>query len=82
MRAPAVKDNDNHAHCRTSLVMPCRELGGQMSPIWPDYYSECRAVIFVVDVGDNAALPPATVELYEAMQHPEIKVSLGSTMPT
>jgi hypothetical protein len=51
-----------------------RELGGSMCPIWPDYFGECRGVVFVVDVSDNADLAPATVELYELLQHEQLKV--------
>jgi hypothetical protein len=31
-------------------------------------------VLFVVDVSDNASLAPATVELYELLQHVQLKV--------
>ncbi|KAL6756130.1 ADP-ribosylation factor family-domain-containing protein [Haematococcus lacustris] len=58
----------------TGRKLRLRELGGSMSPIWPDYFSACRAVIFVVDLADAANLAPAAVELYELLQHPDLKM--------
>ncbi|KAG1668984.1 hypothetical protein FOA52_000577 [Chlamydomonas sp. UWO 241] len=51
-----------------SLMM--REVGGQMAPLWPTYFEDCRMVLFVVDASDAAAVAPAAVELCEMMSHP------------
>lgn len=53
---------------------PCREVGGQMMPLWPVYYRECSAVAFVIDAADAAALPTAAVELFEALGHEALQV--------
>ncbi|GAX82857.1 hypothetical protein CEUSTIGMA_g10283.t1 [Chlamydomonas eustigma] len=54
-----------------SLIL--REVGGQMSPLWPQYFEDCRMAIFVVDAADAGAITPAVVELFEMLQHPKMK---------
>lgn len=50
-----------------------REVGGQMSPLWPQYYDDCHMVLFVVDVSDASTLATAAVELCDTMQHSKVK---------
>jgi len=55
----------------SSLIL--REVGGQMSPLWPQYYEDCHMAIFVVDAADKGTIAPAVVELFEMLQHPKMK---------
>ncbi|KAM9598012.1 LOW QUALITY PROTEIN: ADP-ribosylation factor-like protein 16 [Trichechus inunguis] len=40
-----------------------RELGGCMSPIWPSYYGNCHALLFVLDASDPTQLSASCVQL-------------------
>eukprot|EP00879_Flechtneria_rotunda_P011623 GHRR01012141.1.p1 GENE.GHRR01012141.1~~GHRR01012141.1.p1 ORF type:complete len:217 (+),score=72.96 GHRR01012141.1:182-832(+) len=55
-----------------STPLMIREVGGQMRPIWHNYYSEAVAVVFVVDAAAPSALAEATMELFELLQHPTL----------
>lgn len=52
-----------------------REVGGQMLPIWPQYFDDCKVVMFVVDMANNADVASAVVELYELLRHDRLQVS-------
>ena len=45
-----------------------------MAPLWPQYYNDCRMILFVIDVSDASCIASAAVELCELMQHPKAKV--------
>jgi hypothetical protein len=45
-----------------------------MLPLWPAYYSEAPALVFVVDAADAGALAAAAVELFEALEHKDLEV--------
>ncbi|NXC42278.1 ARL16 protein, partial [Penelope pileata] len=51
----------------TALALPggatLRELGGCMGPIWPSYYGECRAVVFVIDAANPTQVSSSCVQL-------------------
>ncbi|XP_064323305.1 ADP-ribosylation factor-like protein 16 isoform X2 [Phalacrocorax carbo] len=51
----------------TDLRLPrkvtVRELGGCMGPIWPSYYSECSALLFVVDAANPTQVSSSCVQL-------------------
>ena len=49
-----------------------REVGSPMLPMWPSYYAECRAVVYVMDAAQPMGLAAATVELYELLAHPAL----------
>ncbi|OXB61094.1 hypothetical protein ASZ78_013657 [Callipepla squamata] len=40
-----------------------RELGGCMGPIWPSYYGECSAVLFVIDAANPTQVSSSCVQL-------------------
>ncbi|XP_049716833.1 ADP-ribosylation factor-like protein 16 isoform X1 [Elephas maximus indicus] len=40
-----------------------RELGGCMSPIWPSYYGNCHALLFVLDASDPTQLSVSCSQL-------------------
>jgi len=50
---------------KRSLVL--REMGGSMIPVWPRYFAECDAVIFVIDAAAATALGASSVELFTAL---------------
>lgn len=58
---PTVGTNltDLTLHRRVTL----RELGGCMGPIWPSYYGECSAVLFVIDAANPTQVSSSCVQL-------------------
>ncbi|XP_021270372.1 ADP-ribosylation factor-like protein 16 isoform X1 [Numida meleagris] len=58
---PTVGTNltDLALHRRVTL----RELGGCMGPIWPSYYGECSAVLFVIDAANPTQVSSSCVQL-------------------
>ncbi|XP_055971777.1 ADP-ribosylation factor-like protein 16 [Sorex fumeus] len=40
-----------------------RELGGCMAPIWPSYYGDCRALLFMVDASNPTQLSASCSQL-------------------
>lgn len=57
--------------------LPCREIGGQMSPMWARYYNQCGSICFVVDTSQRATIAEAALEFYELLNHEAIKVRTG-----
>ncbi|NXY00185.1 ARL16 protein, partial [Centropus bengalensis] len=55
----------------TDLRLPrrvtVRELGGCMGPIWPSYYGECSALLFVVDAADPTQVSSSCVQLLSVL---------------
>jgi ADP-ribosylation factor family len=45
-----------------------------MLPLWPQYYNDCRMVLFVIDASDPTIIPEAGVELYELLREPVLQV--------
>ena len=54
------------AHCL------CWDLGGHVNlrSLWCSYYSQCQAIIFVVDGSDRGRFPEARAELYKIFTNP------------
>ena len=69
---------DNASVCKLKIIscilFLSREIGGTMCPLWPQYYEDCKVMVFVVDASDAASIAPATLELYELMLHPKLQV--------
>ncbi|XP_053904075.1 ADP-ribosylation factor-like protein 16 isoform X1 [Malaclemys terrapin pileata] len=40
-----------------------RELGGCMGPIWPSYYGDCSAVLFMIDAANPTQISSSCVQL-------------------
>ncbi len=53
-----------------SGVVTVREVGAPMLPMWPSYYAECRAVVYVIDTSQPMAVSSALVELLDVVSHP------------
>ncbi|NXE39636.1 ARL16 protein, partial [Ptilorrhoa leucosticta] len=55
----------------TDLRLPrkvtVRELGGCMGPIWPSYYSECSALLFVVDASNPTQISSSCIQLLSVL---------------
>ncbi|NXX13118.1 ARL16 protein, partial [Podargus strigoides] len=55
----------------TDLRLPrrvtVRELGGCMGPIWPSYYGECSALLFVVDSANPTQVSSSCVQLLSVL---------------
>ncbi|NWX29478.1 ARL16 protein, partial [Notiomystis cincta] len=55
----------------TDLRLPrkvtVRELGGCMGPIWSSYYSECSALLFVVDASNPTQISSSCVQLLSVL---------------
>ncbi|KAM6376963.1 ADP-ribosylation factor-like protein 16 [Pluvialis apricaria] len=55
----------------TDLRLPrratLRELGGCMGPIWPSYYGECSALMFVVDAANPTQVSSSCVQLLSVL---------------
>jgi GTPase SAR1 family protein len=49
-----------------------REVGGQMMPLWSQYYDDCRMVLYVIDAGDPLALADSIVQLYAILCEPKL----------
>ncbi len=48
------------------------ELGGTLVSGWHTYYKNCSAVIYMIDIADPGAWPPAMVYLYEAITYKQL----------
>ncbi|XP_067860053.1 ADP-ribosylation factor-like protein 16 isoform X1 [Heptranchias perlo] len=44
-----------------------RELGGCMGPIWPSYYGECEAVIFMIDAANPTQISSSCIQLLSVL---------------
>ncbi|RMB95195.1 hypothetical protein DUI87_28182 [Hirundo rustica rustica] len=55
----------------TDLRLPqkvtVRELGGCMGPIWHSYYSECSALLFVVDASNPTQVSSSCIQLLSVL---------------
>uniref|UniRef100_A0A8C3CSS0 ADP ribosylation factor like GTPase 16 n=1 Tax=Cairina moschata TaxID=8855 RepID=A0A8C3CSS0_CAIMO len=60
----------------TELPLPprvtVRELGGCMGPIWPSYYGDCGAVMFVVDAANPTQVSSSCVQLLALLSAPQL----------
>ncbi|XP_032900092.1 ADP-ribosylation factor-like protein 16 isoform X2 [Amblyraja radiata] len=44
-----------------------RELGGCMGPIWPSYYADSEAVMFVIDAANPTQISSSCIQLLEVL---------------
>ncbi|NXN41043.1 ARL16 protein, partial [Rhinoptilus africanus] len=60
----------------TDLRLPrratVRELGGCMGPVWPSYYGECSALMFVVDAANPSQVSSSCVQLLSVLSAPPL----------
>ncbi|KAI0234936.1 ADP-ribosylation factor-like protein 16 [Lamellibrachia satsuma] len=50
-----------------------RELGGCMAPIWHNYYSDCHALMFMVDLSNHFQLSAACIQLLDVLSHDNVQ---------
>lgn len=50
-----------------------REVGGAMAPIWRNYYSGIRSIIYVVDASNLCQIAAAGVLLYTILAEPRLQ---------
>ena len=46
-----------------------REVGGGFARVWPNYFSDCQALVFVVDVADPCSISEAAYNLFAVTEH-------------
>eukprot|EP00759_Apiculatamorpha_spiralis_P052500 PhF_6_TR5741/c0_g1_i1/m.8465/K07942/ARL1; ADP-ribosylation factor-like protein 1 len=56
------------------ILIEAWDLGGQTTirPMWRFYYSECKAIVFVVDSVDKERMPTVARELHAVLREPEL----------
>ncbi|XP_047485123.1 ADP-ribosylation factor-like protein 16 [Penaeus chinensis] len=57
------------------LPINIRELGGSMAPIWHNYYSGVKKLMYVVDVSNLTQLANATLLFMELLANPKLKTT-------
>jgi hypothetical protein len=55
---------------RTTLTI--RELGGAFEAVWPNFFGDCGAWVFVLDASDAASLAEGAVAFLSVAGHPEV----------
>lgn len=50
-----------------------REVGGTMAPLWKNYYSDSKAIIYLIDKSNQFQVSNACIMLYTALSHPTNK---------
>ncbi|NWY17953.1 ARL16 protein, partial [Aphelocoma coerulescens] len=66
-RAPVPQVGTNLTDLRLPRKVTVRELGGCMGPIWPSYYSECSALLFVVDASNPTQVSSSCIQLLSVL---------------
>ncbi|NXD93470.1 ARL16 protein, partial [Chaetorhynchus papuensis] len=65
--APVPQVGTNLTDLRLPRRVTVRELGGCMGPIWPSYYSECSALLFVVDASNPTQVSSSCIQLLSVL---------------
>ncbi|GFR60372.1 ADP-ribosylation factor-like 16 [Elysia marginata] len=52
-----------------------REMGGAMGPIWHNYYKDCHAIMFMIDVSRHTQVAISCVQLMTMLANPATKSS-------
>ncbi|NXY24997.1 ARL16 protein, partial [Atrichornis clamosus] len=66
-QTPVPQVGTNLTDLRLPRKVTVRELGGCMGPIWPSYYSECSALLFVVDASNPTQVSSSCVQLLSVL---------------
>ncbi|NXF24405.1 ARL16 protein, partial [Rhodinocichla rosea] len=64
---PVPQVGTNLTDLRLPRRVTVRELGGCMGPIWPSYYSECSALLFVVDASNPTQVSSSCIQLLSVL---------------
>ncbi len=46
-----------------------REAGSPMISLWPSYFAECRAIVFLIDLSQFLGISAAAMELLDVLEH-------------
>ncbi|NWU66671.1 ARL16 protein, partial [Pterocles burchelli] len=65
--APVPQVGTNLTDLRLPRRVTLRELGGCMAPIWPSYYRECSALVFVVDAASPTQVSASCIQLLSVL---------------
>ena len=52
-----------------------RELGGVMAPIWQNYYKDCDALMFMVDLSNPLQVSAACIQLLDVLTHARLQAT-------
>ncbi|XP_048758741.1 ADP-ribosylation factor-like protein 16 [Ostrea edulis] len=50
-----------------------RELGGSMSPLWPNYLKDCQILIYVIDISNRLQVSAACMLFLTILTNPNLK---------
>ncbi|XP_062594411.1 ADP-ribosylation factor-like protein 16 [Saccostrea cucullata] len=50
-----------------------RELGGPMSPLWPNYLKDCNSLLYVIDMSNRLQLAAACMLFLTVLTNPNLK---------
>ncbi|XP_053707376.1 ADP-ribosylation factor-like protein 16 isoform X2 [Synchiropus splendidus] len=64
---PTVGTNLTDLTLKKKKKLTIRELGGCMGPIWPSYFKDCTAVIFMVDSANVAQVSASCMQLLSVL---------------
>ncbi|NXV87563.1 ARL16 protein, partial [Calonectris borealis] len=64
---PVPQVGTNLTDLRLPRKVTVRELGGCMGPIWPSYYGECSALLFVVDAANPTQVSSSCIQLLSVL---------------
>ena len=63
--------------CITYIVnLCCREIGGCMRPVWPQYFANANLFLYVISINATGLLATAVIELHSLLIHPDVQVIL------
>lgn len=54
------------------MELTLRELGGCMAPIWTNYLSDCKSLVYVVDLSNPAHVSATCVQILDLLAHEEM----------
>ncbi|KAK2166856.1 hypothetical protein LSH36_34g03000, partial [Paralvinella palmiformis] len=52
-----------------------RELGGCMAPIWHNYYKDCQALMFMIDVSNKQQVSSSCIQLMDVINHEALQTA-------
>ena len=67
---PTVGVNFTHLKLLKGVTCSLRESGGQMVPLWPNLYKDCKMVIFVIDSSNKVQVSASTILLLDVVSSP------------
>ncbi|EKX38207.1 hypothetical protein GUITHDRAFT_175453 [Guillardia theta CCMP2712] len=55
------------------LETTVREVGGSFTAVWPNFFSDCHAWCYVIDMSDRVSVSEAAVEFVNVMMHEKMR---------